>query len=153
MTVRHARIGIAAAALLAGCQRIPPSVVATDAVYVLPAAAGPAAIYFNVTNPTNAADTLLGLSSSRLSGISMHETMTMGTGAAQMVHMSAVGKLVVPALGRLRLAPGTDHAMADSVLGAPLVVGDTLVLELRLAKGGKIGATARVIRYADLDQR
>jgi copper(I)-binding protein len=153
VTVRHTVVGFAVAALLVGCQRVPPTIVATDAVYVLPAASGPGAIYLNVTNPTNAADTLLGVSSARLAGISLHQTMTMGTGASQMIHMSAVGKLVVPALGRLRLAPGTDHAMADSVIGSPLVVGDTLVLELRLAKGGKIGATARVIRYADLDQR
>ena len=153
MKARQAAVAACIALAAVACVRVTPQIVATDAVYVLPVGSGPAAIYLNVTNPTNAADTLLGLGSARLSGITLHETMTMGSGASQMIHMSAVDKLIVPALGRLRLAPGADHAMADSVLGAPLVVGDTLVLEVRLAKGGKIAATARVIRYADLDQR
>jgi copper(I)-binding protein len=122
----------------------------TNAVYIIPASDGPAAVYSTVHNPTATPDTLIAVSSPTLKDISLHETMRMGDGASAMIHMSPVARIPVPAYGDLVFAPGRYHAMASGA-AFPLVNGSTLTLSF--ATHAPIVTTARVLTYADYDPR
>ena len=123
-----------------------------NAVYIIPASDGPAAVYFTIHNPTATSDTLVAVSSPNLKDSSLHETMRMGDGASAMVHMTPVGRVVVPAYGDLTFAPGGYHAMAVNT-GTPLASGSTFTLTLTFAKHAPIVTNARVLTYAQYDPR
>jgi copper(I)-binding protein len=124
----------------------------SGAVYVLPAADGPAVVYFTVHNPEPTADTLLGVTSAAVRELTIHATMTMGEGPMAVTHMTQQAKLVVPAKSDLRFAPGVNHVMAAGPL-VPMVRGDTIVLTMRFAKHTPLTVVARVLNYADYDSR
>jgi copper(I)-binding protein len=124
-----------AAALACACspRAVDADIRITNAVYIIPASDGPAAVYFIVHNPTATPDTLIAFSSPTLKDISLHETMRMGDGASAMIHMSPVARIPVPAHGDLVFAPGRYHAMASGA-ASPLVNGSTLTLTLRSSR-------------------
>jgi copper(I)-binding protein len=124
----------------------------TNAVYIIPASDGPAAVYFTVHNPTATPDALLAVSSPSLNNISLHETMRLGDSASAMIHMSPVARVVVPAHGDLTFAPGRYHAMASGV-ASPLVNGTAITLTMTFATHAPIVTSARVLTYADYDPR
>jgi copper(I)-binding protein len=143
---------VAAFASACSSRAIDADIGITNAVYIVPASDGPAAVYFTIHNPTATPDTLLAVSSPSLNKISLHETMRMGDGASAMMHMTAVARVTVPAQGDLTFAPGRYHAMASGA-ASPIANRTTLALTMTFATHAPIATTARVLTYADYDSR
>ena len=105
----HVFAALAGAALLAGCDRPPPdgSVVVNDAWVRLPAVKGrPGGAYFRMEAGSEGTR-LLGVSSSGVSRIELHETTTVG-GRTKMEKRKEVE---FPSRGELIFEPGGHHAM------------------------------------------
>lgn len=150
--IRRAFLFVAALACACSPRAVDTDIRITNAVYIIPASDGPAAVYFTVHNPTATADTLVAVSSPNLDSISLHETMRVGDGASAVMHMTAVAHIAVPAHGDLTFAPGGYHAMAVGI-GAPLVNGTVITLTMMFATHAPIVTPARVLTYADYDPR
>ena len=135
------------AAVLAGCasgsagtaSAAPPRI--ADA-WVRPSlgADRPAAGYFTITNPGNATDVLVGVSSPIAMSCEIHETAMDNSG---MAGMDPIDRLVIPPGGTVRLAPGGYHLMLMGV-GQALTVGSTVELRLQFEMAGTIVVQAEV---------
>ena len=95
----------------------------------------PAGGYVTLGNHGDTAVSLVGASSSAYAYIMLHKsTVTNG-----MSHMSMIDKLVVPAHGQVRLAPGGYHLMLMHAVH-PLKPGDVVKLTLHFASGSTLDA-------------
>jgi periplasmic copper chaperone A len=98
----------------------------------------PGAAYLVIQN-NGAADKLLSVTSDIAQTIELHESMMSGN----MMQMSPVPNIEVPANGKVELKPGGFHMMLIG-LTRPLKVGDKVQLTLNFEKAGKIPVTADV---------
>jgi len=98
----------------------------------------PGAAYLVIQN-NGAADKLLSVTSDIVQTIELHESMMSGN----MMQMSPVPNIEVPANGKVELKPGGFHLMLIG-LTRPLKVGDKVQLTLNFEKAGKIPVTADV---------
>ena len=98
----------------------------------------PGAAYLVIQND-GAADKLLSVTSDVAQTIELHESMMSGN----MMSMSPVPNIEVPANGKAELKPGGFHMMLMG-LTRPLKVGDKVQLTLNFEKAGKIPVTADV---------
>ena len=98
----------------------------------------PGAGYLVIQN-NGAADKLLSVTSDIVQTIELHESMMSGN----MMQMSPVPNIEVPANGKVELKPGGFHLMLIG-LTRPLKVGDKVQLTLNFEKAGKIPVTADV---------
>jgi copper(I)-binding protein len=98
----------------------------------------PGAGYLVIQN-SGAADKLLSVTSDVAQTIELHESMMSGN----MMSMSPVPNIEVPANGKVELKPGGFHMMLIG-LTRPLKVGDKVQLTLNFEKAGKIPVTADV---------
>ena len=111
----------------------------SDAWVNLPAIADqPGAAYLVIQND-GAADKLLSVTSDVAQTIELHESMMSGN----MMSMSPVPNIEVPANGKAELKPGGFHMMLMG-LTRPLKVGDKVQLMLNFEKAGKVPVTADV---------
>ncbi|MCA9738199.1 MAG: SCO family protein [Gemmatimonadota bacterium] len=102
-------------------------------------------VYATLVNGGTVADTLLGLSAPGARAGSLHEMVHEGG----VMRMQAVPSLVIPAGGRLTLAPGALHGMLEGV-SAPPIAGDTLDVSFRLARAGEVVVRVPVLHPADV---
>jgi len=98
----------------------------------------PGAAYLVIQND-GTADKLLSVTSDVAQTIELHESMMSGN----MMQMSPVPNIEVPANGKAELKPGGFHMMLIG-LTRPLKVGDKVQLTLNFEKAGKIPVTADV---------
>ena len=98
----------------------------------------PGAAYLVIQN-NGAADKLLSVTSDIVQTIELHESMMSGN----MMQMSPVPNIEVPANGKVELKPGGFHLMLIG-LTRPLKVGDKVQLTLNFEKAGSIPVTANV---------
>ncbi len=97
-----------------------------------PLAGGTGAIYFTVTNGTDAEEQLVAASSPAAEAVELHETVD-DNGVMRMVHQPE--GFTIPPGGTLELMPGGKHVMLIG-LDEPLEVGDTVELTLTFAQAG-----------------
>lgn len=103
----------------------------------------PAAAYFTLHGGERPA-TLTGVAADGAARAEMHRSMTTGTMSA----MRPLARVLVPADGDVRFAPGGRHVMLFGV--DPRVrPGGSLVLRLRYAGGGEERVVARVVAAGD----
>jgi len=98
----------------------------------------PGAAYLVIQN-NGAADKLLSVTSDIVQTIELHESMMSGN----MMQMSPLPNIEVPANGKVELKPGGFHLMLIG-LTRPLKVGDKVQLTLNFEKAGRIPVTANV---------
>jgi len=148
--------GLAAIALLAGCQQA--SEVGADHAWVrLPGVAGrPGAAYFTIhggAKPT----TLVAVSAPFAIRAEMHESMPdmsmpMDHGTGSAMTMAPVKDVAVPARADVAFAPGGKHVMLFDM--APRVQsGDTVPLTLAFANGRKIDVKAQVVGAGEAEPK
>ena len=118
------------------------------AYVVIPAAKGPAAIYFAASNPTGSPDSILSVATEEIGPASLHESVH--DHLTNTMSMQPLAALAVPARGTARLVPGGAHGMI-SLLGRALVRGERIALTVQFARAGAVRTTATVITYADVD--
>lgn len=118
------------------------------AYVVIPAAKGPAAIYFAASNPTGSPDSILSVATEAIGPASLHESVH--DHLTNTMSMQPLAALAVPARGTARLVPGGAHGMI-SPLGRALVRGERIALTVQFARAGAVRTTATVITYADVD--
>lgn len=105
-----------------------------------PTMTGAGAAYFTVTNNTNSDDRLLSVSSDSAASLELHETKEVNG----MMGMSPLPDgIVVPANGRLELAPGGIHVMLMG-LSSTVTVGQEVSLTLHFQNAGDLIVTALV---------
>lgn len=115
-----------------------------DAWVRLPAVSGrPAGGYFTA-HGTDAADTLVAVSSPKAERIELH-SMTMEAGVMK---MRAERGFVLPANGALKLAPGGNHLMIFG-LSPDVKTGAKLPLTLRFQSGAQVTVNAEARAAAD----
>lgn len=107
-----------------------------------------AAMYFSVTNNGSADDELLGVSAAAARNAEIHSTEHEG-GTVKMVPIAG---LTVPAGARVDLAPGGYHVMLTEIEWS-LEPGDRFDVTLHFRVAGDLAARARVVSYADLEER
>lgn len=126
-------------------------------VSVLELAIGPAVIaaardgltgvlYLTILNPSDRADTLRALSVIGGGVAKLHVTTTSGGSAT----MRNVPWLEIPPRSRFDMQPGGAHVMLEGS-SQPLVAGHAAVVELHLARRGRVTIPATVVTYAQLD--
>jgi copper(I)-binding protein len=121
-----------------------PSTVTATTAWARSAPAGAdGAVYLVVRNTTRDTVVLVGAATPAARAASLHESMTMGAGAAAMMHMAPLPRAAVPPGDSLVLAPGGRHLMLEGLVRA-LAPGDRIPLVLRLASGDSVLATADV---------
>jgi len=101
---------------------------------------GVTAVYLNVLNGTERADTLLALSSTASGLVELHETYDRGDG---MMGMREAEDPTFPANDAVQMVPGGKHIMLMQ-LNRELKEGDTVDLTLEFAGAGEITITAPV---------
>ena len=112
----------------------PASSVLVEQARIAPAPAGAnGAVYLTLSNPSQEPDYLLGASSPVVELADLHQTRLEG----EVMVMSPVSRLEIPAQGQLRLEPAGYHLMLNQ-LKRPLVVGDTFEVTLLLEKAGNL---------------
>lgn len=97
--------------------------------------------YLTITNPTNAEDALIGVSSPRAARAEVHE-MTMEGGVMQ---MRAVARLPIAAGQTVTLAPGGRHLMFFDVT-QPFAESETIPVRLRFERAGDVDVSLPVRR-------
>lgn len=95
--------------------------------------------YFVLANPCRTAVTLVGARSDRFADTSMHETRVEGG----ISRMQPLERVTIEPGGRAAFAPGGRHLMLMQPRG-DVTVGSTVRLELELADGRRLTATAPV---------
>lgn len=120
----------------------PPAALTVSDAWVRPPTAPtkPAAGYLVITNSSGAADALLSASTPAAASVEIHETTTDMNG---MTGMSPVNRIDVPAGMTVRLQPGGFHLMING-LAKPLVVGETIELDLVFEHAGRVVVQAEV---------
>jgi len=150
---RAAATGLAAAAAWAcgGQDAVPRAddadtgLTISHAIAVEPVLDDVAALYLTIRNGGAEEDTLVAVQTVIAGRAEIHDQMPDG----DMVHMRLRERVVVPAEGTLVFAPGGLHVMLME-LTAPVVAGDTLVVDFRFARGGTRTARVPVVAYGDL---
>lgn len=139
-------LGVAALALVAGCQQAKPADPAVEKAWVrLPAVAGnPGAAYFTLRGG-GAPATLLAVSAPFAMRAELHESMA---GQAGMVSMAPVKHVALPARAAVKFEPGGRHVMLFD-LAPEVKPGDSVPLRLAFADGRSIEARAIVVAAAD----
>jgi copper(I)-binding protein len=132
--------------IVAGCHRDDGKTKADQAWIRLAAAPGrPAAAYLTLhggAEPTQ----LLAIESNVAGSSELHESMKMGPGG--MTGMQRIDQIALPARGTLSFAPGGYHVMLFGV-SAMVKPGDTVPLQVRLAKGAPLDVKAKVVGAGD----
>jgi copper(I)-binding protein len=115
-------------------------------------------MYFTVTNNTDAADTLLNVTTPLTPHAEIHEEMRdmtpapTGSNVPAMatMHMEPVSAVPVNAHATVRFAPGGYHVM---LIGPQqtLTRGDSVAVTLHFARAGDLPGRAAVITYSDVD--
>lgn len=109
-----------------------------------PVPAGPnAAVYMTLTNESDTADRLVGVSSDVTDAVELHETQ-MTDGSMQMQQLDGMD---IPAGGETVLEPGGMHVMLIGVDG--LAEGDTIDLTLSFDNAGDQDITAEIVPLGD----
>jgi copper(I)-binding protein len=116
------------------------SIAITHAVVPAPSGVGDASAFFVIANHGDTSVTLTATRSPVADSTLLHD---MAGG-----QMRRVPNAVIPAHGHLLLAPGGYHLMLAG-LRRPLIVGDTVTLELTLDPGGPVTIRVPVLRYTD----
>lgn len=101
---------------------------------------GEATAFLLLENRGDTACALVGARADAADSVVMHDVV-----GGQMQH---VAQIDLPAGGRVLLAPGHDHLMLEG-LRRPLVVGDTVALELLFNPGGAVTVRVPVLRYTE----
>lgn len=104
------------------------------------------ALYFDLSNGGESADTLTGVDVGTLGSASVHRTSSEG-GVSR---MRPAGPVELLPGASVALRPGGLHVMVEN-LSRPLAVGDTVDVRLVLARAGPVRARALVVGYADLE--
>ena len=100
---------------------------------------GNGAIYALLVNAGNAPDALVGVASDASAKAEIHETYR----DMNMMMMRPVGKIGVPAGGKVEMKPGGYHIMLLN-LKRDLKTGETIGVTLQFEKAGTIPVTATV---------
>lgn len=148
----------AVGAVVATARQTPTASVAVTGAWVREAAAGQAATaaYFVIENRGSAPVTIVSVTSPVAASAELH-TMTMtksegptpvaGMPMGQMMTMTPVDRVVVPAKGRVEFKPGGLHVMLFKV-SKTLAVGDTADVTLQFADGTRTSIRAAVVPRA-----
>ncbi len=140
------RLWVLVALASVGCRPVPerssgaPEVTVTRAVLPAPPSDTEATAFLTLDNRGGSTDTLLGVRSPQAGGVMLH-AMVGG-------RMEMMPALPLPAGRRVRLVPGSYHLMMRELV-QPLVIGDTVTLELRFAKAPPVVVRAPVLRYTE----
>lgn len=103
-------------------------------------------LYLTILNPSDRADTLRALSVIGGGAATLHVTAT-NSGSATMQN---VPWLEIPPRSLFQMQPGGAHVMVQAA-SQPLVAGHAAVVELHLARTGRVTIPATVVTYAQLD--
>jgi copper(I)-binding protein len=126
--------------MVAACAPANATVSVTDAwLRASPMAADAAAGYMTLTGGATE-DKLLAVTSDIAQAVELHESKM---DSNNVMSMSPVDSIVVPASGQAELKPGGYHVMFIG-LKRELKVGDTVTLTLKFEKAGDIAVTATV---------
>ena len=121
---------------------IPPVELTVRGAWVRAADSGAtAALYFALINEGTTADTLTGVTSADAESASLH----ISTQHGEMMHMSLVTTLPVPAQDSVLFRPLGAHVMLTG-LKRPLIEGDSILATLVFASGRTAGVVADVRR-------
>jgi len=115
--------------------------------WAYPSTAGLAGAYLVLENRGRSADTVMSLSGPEVGDASMHGVRREGVSST----MYPLDWLEVPAGGQVAMQPGGIHIMLVE-LARELVVGDTLVLGLDLARAGRVEVKLPVIPYGEIPE-
>lgn len=113
------------------------------------AAGGNSALYVRLHNAGSIPDTLLEATAEVAARVELHQTVS---GPGNMRRMEPVSYVVLPARGEFRLEPGGWHVMLLG-LKRDLRAGDTVKVELRFARAGRIQLQAPVRPLSRSGQR
>ncbi len=103
------------------------------------ATGGNAAVYLSLVNKGDASDALVGASSDAAETVNIHETRMEG----DVIGMTPVSRIEVPAGGRAELKPGGFHVMLVRLI-RDLNPGDVVSVTLRFEKSVEITVEAKV---------
>jgi hypothetical protein len=115
--------------------------------WAYPSTAGLAGAYLVLENRGPTADTVTALSGPEVGDASMHGVRREGVSST----MYPLEQLEIPAGGRVAMQPGGIHIML-SELARELVVGDTIMLDLALARAGRVAVRLPVISYGEIPE-
>jgi copper(I)-binding protein len=149
---RHIPILLALASLgLSACGRERPLAVAGSLSvaqgWAYPSTAGLAGAYLVLANAGPAPDTLTYLSGPEVGDASMHGVRRDGVSST----MYPLDWLEIPAGGQVAMQPGGIHIML-SELAREIAVGDSVVLDLSLARAGRLTVRLPVIPYGEIPE-
>lgn len=103
---------------------------------------GTSAIYLTVMNHTGRDDVLLSVTSAVAEAVELHES-TMADASREVMKMSPLTNLAIPAGETIALEPGGKHVMLIG-LKQPLQVGDKIQATLVFEKAGQVTIEAEV---------
>lgn len=106
-------------------------------------AAPNAAVYLTVVNHTDALVTITAARSPAAAAVTLHETLTMGTGTHAMAHMVPLAQVGVAPGDSAVFAPAGKHLMLER-LRAPLVAGSHVALTLVMGDGAELRTEVQV---------
>jgi len=112
-----------------------------------PSTAGLASAYVVLRNHAGSADTVTGLSGPGVGDASMHGVRRDGVSST----MYPIERLEIPSGGRVAMRPGGIHIMLAE-LARELVVGDSLTLDLDLARAGRVEVKLPVVPYGEIPE-
>jgi copper(I)-binding protein len=115
--------------------------------WAYPSTAGLASAYLVMENLGRSTDTVTGLSGPDVGDASMHGVRREGVSST----MYPIDRLEVPAGGRVKMRPGGIHIMLSELAGE-LVVGDSLILDLDLARAGRVEVKVPVLPYGEIPE-
>jgi copper(I)-binding protein len=149
---RHVPVLLVLASLaLIGCGRERPLAEAGSLSVIrgwaYPSTAGLAGAYLVLANAEPAPDTLVQLSGPEVGDASMHGVRREGVSSV----MYPIDQLEIPARGRVSMRPGGVHIMM-SELAREITVGDTIALDLRLARAGQLTVRVPVVPYGEIPE-
>lgn len=107
---------------------------------------GTMAVYATIANRGDVADTLASIETP-IAAASMH--VTVDHSSVQM--MMPISSFALPAKSFVRFAPGSRHVMLEG-LTRPFAPGDTVPLTFVFRHAGRVGVTARVVAYEELEK-
>lgn len=122
----------------------PPELAVTEPwARISPMSAGNGAVYLNLVNQGGSADVLLSAESDAAEAVELHETKM---GENEVMQMSPVARIEVPAGGSVSLEPGGKHIMLIN-LKQELAADQTIVVTLNFEKSDPVTVEA-VVRPA-----
>jgi copper(I)-binding protein len=115
--------------------------------WAYPSTAGLASAYLVLENHGGLADTVTSLTGPEVGDASMHGVRREGVSST----MYPIDRLELPAGRRVTMKPGGIHIMLAD-LARELVVGDSLVLSLDLARTGRVDVKLPVLPYGEIPE-